>query len=105
MRRLLITIVPVLFLIACGPGAIGEACQGGAAENDCDEGALCTLEPSEEASPPDTPNNESFVCRQICDNNADCTEEGFTCQRANGTMQSSCQPDPNAEPPSDDTME
>ena len=66
MRRLLITLAPLFLLIACGPGAVGEACQGGAAENDCVEGAVCTLEPSEEAAPPDEPNNESFVCRQIC---------------------------------------
>ena len=99
MRRLLITLAPLALLIACGPGEIGQACQGGAADNDCVDGALCTLERSEEAAPPEEPNNESFVCRQLCDDNADCTEEGFLCQRAEGTMFSTCQPDPDATPP------
>ena len=98
MRRLLITLAPLVLLIACGPGEVGEACQGGAAQNDCVDGALCTLERSTEVAPPDQPNNERFTCRQLCDSNSEC-EAGYLCRRAEGTMFDTCQPDPDAEPP------
>ena len=100
MRRLLLTLFLSTLLSGCGLGEVGQPCQGGAAENDCVPEAICTLERSEEVAPPARPNNESFTCRALCDTNAACTEPGFLCLRAEGTMYNSCQPDPNAPPPS-----
>ena len=91
MRRLLIAL-GALFLLACGPGEIGDECQGGSAMNDCVDDALCTQMPAEDLEPPENPNNLQFFCRAICDSNIPC-EAGFTCQRAEGTMLSTCQPD------------
>lgn len=101
MRALLITLTTLLLLVACGPGELGQDCQGGPAENDCVDGALCTAEPADEHEVPESPTTR-HVCRAICDNNADCTEEGFVCLRAEGTMLSACQPDPTAPPPAED---
>ena len=92
MRRLLITFGALTLLVACGPKDVGSECQGGASENDCVEGALCTLARSETPSPPDNPNNERFYCRTICEIDANC-EAGFECRQAAGTMTRTCQPD------------
>ena len=94
MRRLLFIGAAIALLSACGPGNVGQRCVGAAATNDCVDGAICTLEPAEHTEPPPVPNNERFFCRTICDTNAQCADdgEGYTCQRANGTMFSSCQP-------------
>lgn len=92
MRRLIIALA-ALFLLACGPGEIGDECVGGSAMNDCVDGAFCTQMPAEDFVPPDNPNNLKYFCRAICDSNAQC-EEGFVCLRAEGSMVSTCQPDP-----------
>lgn len=92
MRRLLITLGALTLLIACGPKDVGSECLGGAAENDCVEGAVCTLARSETPAPPDEPNNERFYCRTTCDTVANC-ESGFECLQAAGTMHRTCQPD------------
>ncbi len=92
MRRLMITLGALLLLAACdGDGNVGDECQGGAAENDCVEGTICTIARSSSATPPSDPNNERFYCRTICDVEADC-EPGFECRQAAGTMYRSCQP-------------
>lgn len=91
MRRLLIALFALTLLAACGPKEIGSDCQGGSAENDCVEGALCTHDISEDPNPPDPPNAERFTCRAVCEIEADC-EAGFACRRAEGTMFSTCQP-------------
>lgn len=101
MRRVLFFGAALAFLSACGPGGVGQQCVGGASTNDCVDGAVCTLEPSMFGEPPPLPNNEVFFCRTICDTNDECADdgEGFTCQRANGTMFSSCQPPRDTEEP------
>lgn len=93
MRRLMITLFAVLLLAACeGNGSVGDECQGGAAENDCVEGAICTVARSASVEPPAEPNaGERFYCRTICDLDVDC-EAGFECRQAAGTMYRSCQP-------------
>jgi len=91
MQRLLISL-GALCLVACTSGAVGSRCHGGAATNDCAEGAICTLERSEFVEPPTNPSNEQFFCRTICDVEANC-EIGFSCRQAAGTMYRSCQPD------------
>lgn len=90
MRRLLIAL-GALFLLACGPGEVGDECQGGSGMNDCVDGALCTQMPAEDLEPPSTPNNLQYFCRTTCDSDLTC-EAGFNCLRAEGTMFSTCQP-------------
>ncbi|HJL19764.1 MAG TPA: hypothetical protein RMH99_29140 [Sandaracinaceae bacterium LLY-WYZ-13_1] len=101
MRRLLITMAALVTLAACGPGEIGQECQGAAIEEDCVDGAICTPTRSETAEPLDDPNSEIYVCRQICEVQADCTEPGMECRRVVGSMVSSCQPDDDASDPMD----
>ena len=91
MRRLLVSLA-TLVLVACGPGEIGENCSSGSATDDCVDGAVCSRLPAATPEPGDEPNDDEYVCRAICDMNADCPA-GETCQRAEGTMLSSCQPD------------
>jgi hypothetical protein len=97
MRRLLITFAALALLAACGPGEVGQPCQaeGMGLEEDCVDGAICTLERSETTEPPESPNGESYVCREICEIQADCPE-GLECRRVVGSMLSSCQPDDDA---------
>ncbi len=91
MRRLVITLGALFVLVACGPGEIGDECQGGAATNDCVDGAFCTQMPDESLEPVDRPNSGIYVCRAVCDSNSQC-EDGFVCLRAEGSMVSTCQP-------------
>ena len=97
MRRVLIMFATLTTLAACGPGEVGQECHGAAVEDDCVDGALCTLVRQEEAAIPDDPNNDRSVCRAICDLNADC-EPGFLCRRVADGPRSTCQPDPDAAP-------
>ena len=100
MRRLSMIVGALgLLLVACGPGEVGQNCAGGPARNDCVDGAICTPENSETTEPPGAPNENNFFRRTICEIQADC-EEGFRCQRVEGVMESSCQPDPDYVPPS-----
>ena len=92
MRRLLITLGAIFMLAACtSTGEVGSECQGGAAENDCVEGAVCTLARAESTMIPDEPNNERYFCRSVCDGDESCPT-GFECRRAAGTMARTCQP-------------
>lgn len=91
MRRLLITLFSLILLSACGEHAVGAECQGGAAENDCVAGAVCTPARSATPTPPEGPNADRFYCRQVCDIDPNCPD-GFTCLQAAGTMARSCQP-------------
>lgn len=99
MRRLLTSFAALALLNACGPGEVGEACQGTALEEVCVEGAICTPGRSEQPEPLDDPNSEPYACRTICEVEADC-EGGMECRRVAGSMLSSCQPsdDPSDEP-------
>lgn len=99
MRRLIISrlgmvLGAALALAACGPGEIGQDCHDGVAENDCVDGAICTADATMSVDPPEDPNADKWVCRQLCEIQANCPE-GFLCRRAEGTMLSSCQPDPD----------
>lgn len=102
MRRLLIAL-GALLLLACGPGEIGDECEGASAMNDCVDGAFCTQQPAEDLEPPDNPNNLRYFCRAVCDSEAACGD-GFNCLRAEGSMLSTCQPD-GMEMPMEEPME
>ena len=91
MRRLLSTFAALALLTACGPGEVGDACQGGALEGVCVDGAICAPERSTSVEPPEEPNDERYTCRAICEVEADCPE-GETCRRVVGSMLSACQP-------------
>ena len=93
MRRFLSVLGFSLFVVACGPGEVGDECRGAPVEDDCVDGALCTRERSESFEIPDTPNSERYFCRQECSSEAEC-DEGFECGEVAHTSsrQRSCQP-------------
>ena len=100
MRRLLIILGALSLLAACGEKDVGADCSGGAAMNDCVDGAVCTAERSATTAPPESPNGDRFVCRTICDIDANCSD-GFDCRVASGTMYRTCQPTDDALPGAD----
>ncbi|MBX3271535.1 MAG: hypothetical protein KF729_14815 [Sandaracinaceae bacterium] len=93
MRRLMLTLGAVVLLAACGPGEVGDRCEGGPAQNDCVDGAVCTPDRTVSVEPPEDPNDDLYFCRALCDLEANCPE-GFECRQAAGTMFRSCQPAP-----------
>ena len=91
MRRLLISLSALTLFVACGAHEVGAECQGGAADNDCVESAVCTPAPSVTPEPPEGPNGDKLYCRAICDIDEVCPV-GFECRQAAGTMARTCQP-------------
>jgi hypothetical protein len=93
MRRILFLVLALAAISGCSDGSIGSSCSSAAVENACVEGAVCAPDRSESAEPPEDPNADTFHCREVCEIEADCTQEGFECRRVSGSMVSACQPD------------
>jgi len=95
MRRLLIILGAAALLGACGGRSqIGASCRGAAVENACVDGAICARERSTTEAPPNAPNGYTYVCRALCENEADCTDPNLHCRAVtDAPMQSACQPD------------
>jgi hypothetical protein len=97
MRRLWILPLALAMLAGCSSGEIGTPCSGLASDEElCVEGAICTPDRTGGVEAPDPP-NEAHTCRQLCDTEAECEEEGFECRRVHGSMLSACQPPASGE--------
>jgi hypothetical protein len=85
------SLVSVVALGACGRAGVGGACSRAGTTEDCVEGAICVTDQSSEGSPSD-PVWETYTCRAICDEQADCPR-GEECRGVTGAaMVRACQP-------------
>jgi hypothetical protein len=70
-----------LILFACsGPASEGDACSSSNSTDDCDDGLVCTKEPTQ------------TVCRLLCDDAAVTCPAGTFCSGVAGGSHKSCQP-------------
>jgi hypothetical protein len=82
-----------LALAGCGgDGNVGESCTRPGSEESCVDGAICATDESTETGTSDDPVWETYTCRAICVDNADCPT-GQDCRGVTGAFATrACQP-------------
>ena len=89
---LLLVAFALAFAAGCGgAGNAGDACSRPNTEGECVDGAICVTDETPEGASSD-PVWESYTCRALCDEQADCAA-GEQCRGVSGApMISACQP-------------